>query len=238
TRTYDSEKNITISMRSKEEAQDYRYFPEPDLIPLHLEAQWVEELKKTLPELPEQKRNRLMMDLGLSPYDAGVLTSSKSMVEFFEKALAHLTQRGMDPKAAAKPTANWMTGEVARLLNETSSELESSLLTPLHIADVVQAVQTQVLSSTGAKQVVSLAWKTGDSVSSIIDREGLKQVSDAGAILPVIDQVIADFPQQVAEYRSGKEKLLGFFVGQVMKQTGGKANPALLGEWIKKKLSG
>jgi aspartyl-tRNA(Asn)/glutamyl-tRNA(Gln) amidotransferase subunit B len=238
TRTYDSAKNVTISMRSKEEAQDYRYFPEPDLIPLMIDSAWISSIKESLPELPEQKRNRLVNELALSPYDAGVLTSSKTLAEFFEKSVHNLVQSGMNAKSAAKPTANWITGEVARLLNEEGIEINQSRLKPNHIADVVQLVQKQVLSSTGAKQVIGTVWKTGEAVSVIVDREGLTQVSDTSALDPVVEKVILAFPGQAADYRAGKEKLLGFFVGQVMKETGGKANPSLLGELVKKKLAG
>ncbi len=237
TRTFDSTKNVTISMRSKEEAHDYRYFPEPDLIPLQLNSETIEKLRQSLPELPEQKLNRLMKELGLSAYDAGVLTSSKPLAQFFEQVIQSLEQSGMDAKVAAKPSANLITGEVARLLNEESIEINQSRLKPSHIADLVRLLQTQVLSSTAAKQVIVVIWKTGEAVMSVVDREGLKQVSDTGALEPAINQVIAAFPGQVAEYRSGKEKLLGFFVGQVMKETGGKANPGMLGELLKKKLT-
>jgi len=237
TRTYDSVQNKTISMRSKEEAQDYRYFPEPDLIPLKIDSEWIEKLRTSLPELPEQKRARIVNELGLSPYDAGVLTGSKSLVLFFEQVLENLVQGGLVAKSVAKPVANLMTGEVARLLNEEGIEIHQSRMQPNHIADVVRLLQKQALSSTGAKQVLATVWKTGEQVQVIVDRDGLTQVSDTGALEAAIDQVIAAFPGQAAEFRGGKDKLLGFLVGQAMKQTGGKANPGLLGELIKKKLS-
>ncbi|MBY0470095.1 Asp-tRNA(Asn)/Glu-tRNA(Gln) amidotransferase subunit GatB [bacterium] len=230
TRLYDSQKNVTQSMRSKEEAHDYRYFPEPDLIPVKLEQAWVDKIKNSMPELPEQKKTRYASELGLSLYDAGVITGSKTMASFFEMAVQKLG-------AAAKPAANFLTGEVARLLNEENIDISQSKLRPEHIAEVVKLTQDGTISSTGAKQVIASAWKTGDPVSKIVDQEGLKQVSDVGALEPAINKVIAGFPQQVAEYRSGKEKLIGFFVGQVMKETGGKANPGMLQDLIKKKLS-
>jgi aspartyl-tRNA(Asn)/glutamyl-tRNA(Gln) amidotransferase subunit B len=233
TRGYDAAKGTTFSMRSKEEAQDYRYFPEPDLIPLKIDPAWIENLRGTLPELPDQKKSRYIGELGLSAYDAGVLTSSKSLALFFEHTLQELGAAG---KGAAKPVANQLTGEVARLLNEEGIEIHQSKLTPKHIAEVVKLVQDQVISSTGAKQVLGTVWKTGDAIGAIVEREGLKQVSDLSALEPIIAKVIADNPQQAAEFRGGKEKLLGFFVGQVMKQSGGKANPALLGDLIKTKL--
>jgi aspartyl-tRNA(Asn)/glutamyl-tRNA(Gln) amidotransferase subunit B len=238
TRTYDSDKNATFSMRSKEEAMDYRYFPEPDLLPLRLDRAWIESVRASLPELPDQKRGRFISELGLSPDDAGALTSSKALAQFFEDVVKVLGKNGMEPKAAAKPTANWLTGEVTRLLNEEGIELAQSKLTAEHIADIVGLTQKQVVSSTGAKQAIGAAWKTGDSIDAIVEREGLKQVSDTSALDPAIDKVIAANPQQAAEYKAGKEKLIGFFVGQVMKETGGKANPAMLQELIKKKLTG
>ncbi len=233
TRTYDSDKDITISMRSKEEAQDYRYFTEPDLIPLEIDEAWVQKIASNLPELPEQKKTRLISDLGLSPYDAGVLTGTKSLAEFFDRVVQIL-----GGSALAKPAANWVTGEVSRLINEAGIEIHQSKIRPEHIADLVRLVHDQVLSSTGAKQVLALVWTSGDAVQVIVDREGLKQVSDVGALDPVIQKVIENNPKQAAEFRAGKDKLLGFFVGQVMKETGGKANPGLLGELVKKKLLG
>ena len=236
TRNYDSAKNITVSLRSKEEAHDYRYFPEPDLLPVQIDSAWIQELKEALPELPEQKRSRLVSELGLSAYDAGVLTGSQSLAEFFEKVVKDLVEGGMDLKVAAKPAANSITGEVARLLNEEGIEITQSRLTPRHIADGVRLVQNQTLSNTGAKQVIAAAWKSGDPVASIVEVLGLKQVSDSGSLDPVIDRVIAAFPTQSAEFKSGKDKLLGFLVGQVMKESGGKANPALVGDLLRKKL--
>ncbi len=233
TRTYDSDKDITISMRSKEEAQDYRYFTEPDLIPLIIDQAWVDQIKSRLPELPEQKKSRLISDLGLSAYDAGVLTGSKSLAEFFDQVVQKLGS-----SALAKPAANWVTGEISRLINEQGIEIHQSKIRPEHIADLVRLVHDQVLSSTGAKKVLELVWVSGESVHLIVDREGLTQVSDVSALEPVIQKVIDSNAKQAADFRSGKDKLLGFFVGQVMKETGGKANPALLGELIRKKLLG
>jgi aspartyl-tRNA(Asn)/glutamyl-tRNA(Gln) amidotransferase subunit B len=237
TRTFDSARGVTISMRSKEEARDYRYFPDPDLVPISIPSSWIEDLRKTLPELPEQKRNRMVNEYGLSPYDAGVLTGSRSLAGYFEQVLEELMKSGMDSKSSAKPASNWISGELMRLLNEEGIEIEQSKLKPSHMADVVRLVINQVLSSTGAKQVIAIVWKSGESVQSVVDREGLQQVNNLSALDPIINKMIAAFPGQVAEYRSGKEKLLGFFVGQIMQETGGKANPALLGEVLKKKLT-
>jgi len=231
TRLYDADKDATFSMRSKEEAHDYRYFPEPDLIPLVIEKAWIEQIRGTLPELPEQKRARLVGELGLSSYDAGVLTSTISMSNFFDQALK------LADKSLAKPLANLLTGEVARLINEETKEIGDSKLRPEHLAEAVKFVAAGTISSTGAKTLITAAWKTGDAASTIVDREGLKQVSDTGALETIIDQVIAKNPGQAADFKAGKEKLLGFFVGQVMKESGGKANPTMLQDLIRKKLS-
>lgn len=236
TRAYDSARNVTLSMRSKEEAQDYRYFPDPDLIPIRISSDWIEQIRSTLPELPEQKKSRYIGELGLSLEDAGVLTGSKSIAEFFEQTITELSISGMEPRLVAKPAANWITGELARLCNEHGVEVDGSPLLPRHIADIVSLTRNQVVSSTGAKQAIAIAWNTGENIQAIIEREGLKQVSDLGALEPIIEKVITEFPSQVNEFRAGKEKVLGFLVGQVMKQSGGKANPALLQELLKKKL--
>jgi aspartyl-tRNA(Asn)/glutamyl-tRNA(Gln) amidotransferase subunit B len=237
TRGYDSSRNVTTVQRSKEEAMDYRYFPDPDLIDVQVSRAWIEELSGTLPELPSQRRLRYISEMALGAYDAGVLTSSKVMADFFEKTVEILEKNGVDKKAGGKPAANWISGELSRLANEENLELSQSRVTPNHVADIVQLAQSQTISSTGAKQAILSAWKSGDSISTIVEREGLKQVSDVSALGPAIDQVIAAHPAQVAEFKAGKDKILGFFVGQVMKATGGKANPALLQELIRKKLT-
>ncbi len=237
TRGFDSSRGVTVSLRSKEEAMDYRYFPDPDLIPVQVGEAWIEKIRASLPELPDQRRSRFVSQLGLPPADAAVLTGSRSLADFFEQSVSLLTAAGAEPRAVAKPAANLISGEVMRLLGEKGVEIEKSRLTPRHLADLVQLTQSQVISSTGAKTVINSAWETGESVHPIVEREGLRQVSDLGALDPVIDQVIAAHPGQVAEFRGGKDKLIGFFVGQVMKETGGKANPALLQELIRKKLT-
>jgi aspartyl-tRNA(Asn)/glutamyl-tRNA(Gln) amidotransferase subunit B len=233
TRLYDSDKNITLSMRSKEEAQDYRYFPDPDLMTVELTQAWVDAIK--LPELPEQKKARLIAEFGLSPQDASALTSSKSLAGFFEETVTLVSG---DKKQAAKSAANFLTGEITRLANDAGIDISQGKLSARHLADLVRLVLDSVVSSTGAKQVIGAVWKTGESVEAIVEREGLKQVSDLGSIEPAVDKIIAANPDNVAAYRGGKEKLLGFFVGQVMKETGGKANPALIQELVKKKLKG
>ena len=238
TRLYDSDKNQTFSMRSKEEAHDYRYFPEPDLIPLSLSQDYVDRIKSSLPELPEQKRARFVAELGLSAYDAGVLTGSKPLADFFDAAVALLASEGTPPTVSAKPLANLITGEVARRLNEEGIEIGESRLRPAHVAELVKLTAANVVSSTGSKQALNVAWKSGEAIGLIVQREGLQQVSDLTALEPAIDGIIAANPGQVAEFKAGKDKLIGFFVGQAMKATGGKANPALLQEIIRKKLQG
>jgi aspartyl-tRNA(Asn)/glutamyl-tRNA(Gln) amidotransferase subunit B len=233
TRLYDSDKNVTLSMRSKEEAQDYRYFPDPDLMTVELTQAWVDSIQ--LPELPEQKKSRLVAEFGLSSQDAAALTSSKSLAGFFEETVALVSG---DKKLAAKSAANLLTGEITRLANDAGVDVSQGKLSTKHLADLVRLVLDSVVSSTGAKQVIGAVWKNGESVEAIVEREGLKQVSDLGSIEPAVDKIIAANPDNVAAYRGGKEKLLGFFVGQVMKETGGKANPALIQELVKKKLKG
>lgn len=237
TRLYDSAKNVTISMRSKEEAHDYRYFPEPDLMPLLLTDDYIEKIRQSLPELPEQKKSRFIESFGLSAYDAGVLTSSSALSAFYEEALSLLKGKGFEEKVSAKPASNFLAGEISRLMNESQIGIEETKVKPIHLADTVEAVLKSVVSNTAAKTIIQAVWNTGDSVSVIIEREGLVQVSDTGALEKAIEEVIAENPGQTAEYRSGKEKLFGFFVGQTMKKTGGKANPTLLQELVKKKLS-
>lgn len=235
TRLWDSAKGKTFSMRSKEEAHDYRYFPEPDLIPVNIDEAWLDKVRESLPELPTQKKARYVSELGLSSYDAGVLTSSASLARFFESTLGLL---GVAAKTSAKAVSNHVAGEISRLMNEDQIEISESKLIPKHVSDAVTLQSSDGISSTGAKTVLGIAWKTGESVDAIVDREGLKQVSDTGALEKAVDDVIAANPGQTTEYRAGKEKLLGFFVGQVMKATGGKANPTMLQEIVKKKLSG
>lgn len=235
TRLWDSAKGQTFSMRSKEEAHDYRYFPDPDLIPVNVDEAWLKRVQDSMPELPTQKKARYVSELGLSSYDAGVLTSSASLARFFESILRLL---GPDSKSLAKAVSNHVAGEISRLMNEDQIEISGSKLMPEHVADAVKLQSTDGISSTGAKAVLGIAWKTGESVDAIVEKEGLKQVSDTGALEKAVEDVIAANPGQTAEYRAGKEKLLGFFVGQVMKATGGKANPTMLQEIVKKKLSG
>jgi aspartyl-tRNA(Asn)/glutamyl-tRNA(Gln) amidotransferase subunit B len=235
TRLWDSAKGQTFSMRSKEEAHDYRYFPEPDLIPVHVDEKWIARVRDALPELPAQKRSRYVAELGLTAYDAGVLVSSAALAKFFEDTLTNL---GGEAKSLAKMVSNYLGGEFSRLMNEENVELGATKITPKHLAEIVKLQTANVISSSGAKTAIGIAWKSGEAVDVIVDREGLKQVSDTGALEKTVEAIMAANPGQLAEYRSGKDKLLGFFVGQAMKATGGKANPGMLQEIVKRKLAG
>jgi len=223
TRLYDSDKNQTFSMRSKEEAQDYRYFPDPDLPPLIIEEGVIEALKKSLPELPDQKRDRLMQTFGLTRFQAGLMVATSSLSKFFEESV----------KLGGDDTAK----TIANLLS-AGTEIEGSIFTPAHFSDLAKLIGDKTISVSAAKQVLSILSAKGGVVAKIVEREGLKQVSDLSALEPIIDQILASNPKQLEEYRSGKDKLLGFFVGQAMKATQGKANPALLQELVMKKLKG
>ncbi|MFA5040270.1 MAG: Asp-tRNA(Asn)/Glu-tRNA(Gln) amidotransferase subunit GatB [Bdellovibrionales bacterium] len=228
TRLWDTGKGVTRSMRSKEDAHDYRYFPDPDLLPLVLDPAMVERVKKTLPELPDDKKARFIGDFGLKPYDASVLVAEKASADFFEKVA-----KGRDGKLAA----NWVTGELFGALNKLGKSIEESPVSADALGGLVELISNQTISGRIAKDVFEEMLKTGKSAASIVEEKGLKQVTDTGAIEKAIDEILAKNADKVAEYKSGKDKLFGFFVGQVMKSTGGKANPAMLNELLKKKLS-
>ena len=219
TRLWDTTRGVTRSMRSKEEAHDYRYFPDPDLLPLVLDPAWVEGIRASLPELPDDKKNRFIQDYGLSPYDAGVLVAERSPADFFE-AVA----RGRDPKMAA----NWVTGELFGYLNKAGKSIEESPVSAENLGRLLDLIADNTISGRIAKEVFEAMFATGDDPAAIVEQKGLRQVTDTGAIEAAIAGVLAAHPDKVAEYRSGKDKLFGFFVGQVMKQTQGKANPALV----------
>ena len=227
TRLYDSSTGETRTMRSKEDAHDYRYFPDPDLLPLVLTQEYVDAIKKTLPELPDEKKARYIKDYGLSAYDAGVLVADSATATYFEAAA-----KGRD----AKLTANWITAELFARLNKMEIGIEQSPVTAAQLAELVSLIEDNTISGKIAKTVFEKMWDSGKSAKQIVEEEGLVQVTDTGAIEKAIDEVLAANSDKLAEYRSGKDKLFGFFVGQVMKATGGKANPALLNELLKKKL--
>ena len=230
TRLYDSNKDETRSMRSKEEANDYRYFPDPDLLPLEIDETLKAKVKATLPELPEQKCHRFMSEYGLNNYDADILIATREMADYYE---AVIDQSGIDPKICA----NWITGELSGALNKAGLEISDSPVDSMRFGGLLQRIADKTISGKIAKQVFELLWQGQDSADEIIEREGLKQLSDSGAIEKIINQVIADNPSQLEQYRSGKEKLFGFFVGQVMKATRGKANPQEVTKLLTMKLN-
>jgi aspartyl-tRNA(Asn)/glutamyl-tRNA(Gln) amidotransferase subunit B len=232
TRLYDSDKHETRSMRSKEEANDYRYFPDPDLLPVDIDAQFLESVRGSLPELPDQKAARFAKDFGLSAYDAGVLSASRELGAYFEATVATLGA------SHAKLAANWVMGEVSSALNRDNLDIGASRVSPQELSALLVRIVDATISGKIAKEVFEKMWSEQQSADAIIEASGLKQITDSGAIEGVIDAVIAANPRQLADYRSGKDKLFGFFVGQVMKATGGKANPAQLNELLKAKLGG
>jgi aspartyl-tRNA(Asn)/glutamyl-tRNA(Gln) amidotransferase subunit B len=240
TRLYDPDKGETRSMRSKEEANDYRYFPDPDLLPVEIDSAYIAEVKATLPELPDQKAARFATQFGLSEYDAGVLTSSKELAAYYEE-VAKLLAGGpaREPsKEQAKLAANWVAGSLAAALNEHNLEIGESRIDAKRLAGLLARIADNTISGKIAKDVFEAMWADGKDADAIIESKGLKQITDTGAIETAIDEVMAKNPGQLADYRSGKDKLFGFFVGQVMKATGGKANPAQLNDLLKKKLAG
>ena len=231
TRLYDSVKDQTRSMRSKEEANDYRYFPDPDLLPLVIEPAFVDAVRATLPELPDAKRARFVADYNLPDYDAGVLTNSRELADYYEAVVAQTS-------GDAKLAANWVMGELAARLNETNLDITESRVSAAQLAGMLTRISDNTISGKIAKQVFEVLWNDGGDADAIIDRLGLRQITDTGALEAIIDQIIADNPAQRDQYRAGKDKLFGFFVGQAMKATGGKANPGQLNELLRRKLDG
>ena len=231
TRLYDADRNETRAMRSKEEANDYRYFPDPDLLPVVLDEAYIEAVRQTLPELPDAKAERFVAEYGIKAEDAGILTASRPLAEYFERAAA----------AAAAVTgqlvANWVTGELAAALNRDGLEIGASRVSPQALAALLDRVADGAISGKIAKQVFAAMWAGEGSAERIIARRGLEQITDRAAIAAVVDRVIAAHPGQVAEFRAGKTRLMGFFVGQVMRATGGKASPAAVNELLRGKLS-
>lgn len=230
TRLYDPDKHETRSMRSKEEANDYRYFPDPDLLPLELDAAFIESVRGELPELPDAKKQRFMTDYGLSAYDAGVLTAESDVADYYEAVAREL---GADPKLAA----NWVMVELAARLNEHNLAIASSPVSAAALAGMLKRIVDNTISGKIAKDVFEAMWAGEGDADTVIEKKGLQQITDTGAIEKMIAEVLAANPQQLADYRSGKDKLFGFFVGQVMKVTQGKANPAQVNELLRKKLS-
>jgi aspartyl-tRNA(Asn)/glutamyl-tRNA(Gln) amidotransferase subunit B len=231
TRLYDADKGETRSMRSKEEANDYRYFPDPDLLPLVIDEATIEQVRATMPELPEEKAARFVRDHGLSEYDAGVLTSSRELADYYETVVRKLGGQ-------SKLAANWVMGDLSGALNKEALDIVQSRVSADAFAGLLARIQDNTISGKIAKEVFEAMWSDGKCADEIIEARGLRQITDTSAIESAIDDVMAKNPGQLADYRSGKDKLFGFFVGQVMKATGGKANPAQLNDLLKKKLAG
>ena len=230
TRLFDPNTGTTRSMRGKEEAHDYRYFPDPDLVPVIIDDAWIERVRAGLPELPEAKRARFQAELGLSEYDAEVLSASRELAGYFEATVALFPQ--------PKTVANWVMGEMTRALNEDGKGIAEAPVAPAQLAALLKLIEGGTVSVKIAKTVFDEMYKTGKEPAVIVEEKGLVQVSDTGAIEAIIDEVLAKEAGQVAEYRSGKDKLFGFFVGQVMRVSKGKANPALVNDLLLKKLNG
>jgi len=227
TRLFDANTLETRTMRSKENAHDYRYFPEPDLLPIILKPEYVERVKKSLPELPEDKIKRYQDELGLTHYDASVLCQDKETSEFFEEVA-----KGNDAKMAS----NWITAELFGRLNKAGLELAESKINVANFRDLLELISTEVISGKIAKNVFNIMFETGDNPKKIVKDQGLEQVTDISAIEKIIEKIIENNQDKVAEYKSGKDKLFGFFVGQAMKETEGKASPAIVNEILKRKL--
>ena len=229
TRLYDPDKNETRSMRSKEEANDYRYFPDPDLLPVEVTQDQIEEIRSTLPELPAAKKARFIESFALSKDDAEVLTSSKEIADYFEVVMAACSD--------AKLSANWVNSELSGYLNKEAKDISQSLVNAEMLGGLLARIKDNTISGKIAKEVFAAMWDGEGSADDIIDKKGLKQITDSGAIETMVDEVLANNPKQVDDYKAGKEKMMGFFVGQIMKLTGGKANPGQVNKLLKDKLS-
>jgi aspartyl-tRNA(Asn)/glutamyl-tRNA(Gln) amidotransferase subunit B len=228
TRLFDAARGVTRSMRSKEDAHDYRYFPDPDLLPLVLDEDWIAELRANLPELPDAKKARFVREYGLPAYDAGVLVAEQATADFYE-AVA----KGRDSKTAA----NWVMGDFFAALNRTGKTVETSPVSPADLGQLIDLIADNTINGRIAKEVFEAMVETGKNPTTIVGEKGLRQVTDTAAIDAAVDKVLVAHADKVAEYKSGKDKLFGFFVGQVMKAMAGKGNPTLVNEALKKKLS-
>ncbi len=231
TRLYDMNKNETRAMRAKEEANDYRYFPDPDLLPMEIGADVVDAVRKELPELPDAKRDRFMSEFKLSAYDASVLTVSRELATYFESTVN-------ETGGNAKLVANWVMGDFSAALNHDNLDVGKAPVTPAMLAGMLKRILDNTISGKIAKDVFETMWQGEGVADEIIEKKGLKQITDTGALESIIDEVIAANPQQLEQYRAGKDKLLSFFVGQVMQKTKGKANPGQVNELLRKKLVG
>ena len=229
TRLYDSTKNTTRSMRSKEEANDYRYFPEPDLIPIRISKDLVNEIKQNLPELPEALKKRFIDSYNLSDEDADLIIANKETASFFEGVLSH--------NVSAKSAVNWITGDLFALMNKNDLSILDSKITPEHIAEIIKNTDNQKISGPSAKKLLELLWESGGNVEKIIIKEGLEQISNDNQVEKILDEVILENQKQFSQLKEGKDRLQGFFVGQVMKKTSGSASPQLVNKLLKEKLS-
>ncbi|MBI2247749.1 MAG: Asp-tRNA(Asn)/Glu-tRNA(Gln) amidotransferase GatCAB subunit B, partial [Armatimonadetes bacterium] len=218
----------TFSSRTKEEAQDYRYFPEPDLVPIAVSPAWMEEISASLPELPDARRRRYIAAHGLSPYDAELVTSTMALAAFFDETVRLFPQ--------AKIVANWLTGDVAGYLNAEGKEIEQTALTPDRLAELLRLVDTGAISIRTAKEILPEMLRTGTRAEQLVTERGLVQISDADSLSRVIDEVIAEYPGPAADFRAGKAQALTFLVGQVMKKTRGRANPEMANRLLREKL--
>ena len=228
TRTWDEINGVTESMRSKEKAHDYRYFPEPDLVPIIVDKEWVNEIKESLPEMPDARKQRLMDSYGLSSYDAGIITASRAMADFFDEMVAH--------KADAKTAANWLMGEVSKHLNAQGLTIEACPVAAEKLAGLLALLDKGTISGKIAKTVFEEMWNTGKDAKTVVKEKGLEQISDAGEVVAIVDEVLAANPQSIADFRAGKDKALGFLVGQIMKRTKGRANPAMVNQLLRERM--
>ncbi len=228
TRTWDEANGITLSMRSKEEAHDYRYFPEPDLVPVELTDEWIDGIRASLPELPAQRQVRLMEQFGLSEYDASLIVSTKAMAEYFDEAVKTAKD--------AKGVANWLLGDVSAYLNNEGITIGEFKISPANLAELVNLTKEGVLSSKLAKKVFAEMLKDNEAPKALVKKLGLEQVSDEGAIMKLVEETIAENPQAVADFKAGKQKAIGSLVGQIMKKSKGKANPGMVQSMLKEKL--
>jgi aspartyl-tRNA(Asn)/glutamyl-tRNA(Gln) amidotransferase subunit B len=237
TRGWVEEKGATVSQRSKEYAHDYRYFPEPDLPPLTVSREWVKEIKSRLPELPDARRERFMARLGLSLYDANLLTASRTMADYFEDCLKLMPQNA-EKERKAKAVANWLLSDFARLLNATNTEIEDAKVKPGHLVEMLDLTDKGTLSTKMAKEVFEGMFRSGKSAPQVVREKGLVQISGASELDSILEKVLAENSGAVADFKKGKEQSLKFLVGQVMKATKGQANPQMVNELLKKKLAG
>lgn len=229
TRLWDSSQGVTFSMRSKEEAHDYRYFPEPDLVPVVVDEQWIEKIRSSLPELPEQKRERFAAEYQIPPYDAGVLTSTRALADYFEECV----RRHPEPKIIS----NWIMSELLRELKDDNRDIADCPITAEKLTDLLKLIERGTINGKIGKDVFSEMYRTGKPAETLVQEKGLTQITDTSQIIKVIETVLEANPQQLNEYRNGKEKLFGFFVGQVMKASKGQANPAAVNKLLKEKLA-